>query len=57
MPLRLGDYADEGDWYFIAVCGACGRGAISLRPPADEPLTQHYGYGKNILPCSKIQVG
>ena len=28
MPLRLGDYADVGDWYFIAVCGACGREAI-----------------------------
>ena len=28
MPLRLGDYADEGDWYFIAVCRACGREAI-----------------------------
>ena len=28
MPLWLGDYADEGDWFFIAVCGACGREAI-----------------------------
>ena len=28
MPLRLGDYADGGDWYFIAACGACGREAI-----------------------------
>ena len=27
MPLQLGDYA-EGDWFFIAVCGACGREAI-----------------------------
>ena len=28
MPLRLGDYADVGDWYFIAACKACGREAI-----------------------------
>ena len=28
MPLRLGDYADEGNWFFIAACGACGRKAI-----------------------------
>ena len=28
MPLRLGDYADGSDWFFIAVCGACGREAI-----------------------------
>ena len=27
MSLQLGDYA-EGDWFFIAVCGACGREAI-----------------------------
>ena len=27
MPLQLGDYA-EGDWFFIATCGACGREAI-----------------------------
>ena len=28
MPLRLGDYADMDAWFFIAVCGACGRKAI-----------------------------
>ena len=28
VPLRLGDYADGGDWFFIAVCGACSREAI-----------------------------
>ena len=33
MPLRLGDYADEGDWYFIARCGTCSRKAIL--EPAD----------------------
>ena len=27
MSLQLGDYA-EGDWFFIAVCGACGREAL-----------------------------
>ena len=27
MSLQLGDYA-EGDWFFIVVCGACGREAI-----------------------------
>ena len=28
MPLRLGDYADGGDWFFIAVCRACSRETI-----------------------------
>ena len=32
MSLQLGDYA-EGDWFFIAVCGTCGREAI-LEPTA-----------------------
>ena len=32
MPLQLGDYA-EGDWFFIAICGVCGREAIL--EPAD----------------------
>ena len=27
VPLRLGDYA-EGDWFFLAICGTCGREAI-----------------------------
>ena len=27
MALCLGDYAG-GDWYFIVVCGACGRETI-----------------------------
>ena len=31
MPLRLGDYDDVGNWYFIAVCGACSREVI-LKP-------------------------
>ena len=41
MPLQLGDYA-EGDWFFIAVCGACGREAIL--EPAD--ILARAGTGK-----------
>ena len=41
VPLQLGDYA-EGDWFFIAVCGACGREAIL--EPAD--ILARAGTGK-----------
>ena len=42
MPLRLGDYADGGDWFFIAVCRACSREAIL--EPAD--ILARAGTGK-----------
>ena len=31
MPLQLGDYAADGDWFFIVACRDCGRQAL-LKP-------------------------